>query len=54
MGDELQGRQRRREIVRDDDNLGGVGADKGVVLSGETLEGREERLSRRDNEVEGR
>ena len=42
------------EIGRDDDNLGVVGAGRGMVLPGKTRAGGRERVSRRDNEVEGR
>ena len=50
----MQGGKRGSEIERDDENFGGVGADRWVVLPGEACAGGGERVSRRDNEVEGR
>ena len=52
MGEELPGGEGVSEIGRNDENLWGVGADRGMVLLGKTRAWGGERVSRLDNEVE--
>ena len=54
MGEELPGGKGGSEMGSVDVNFGGVGADRGMVLSGKTRAGGGERVSRRDDAVEGR
>ena len=42
------------ETGKNDESFGGIGADKGMVLPGKEREGRGERVSKRDTEMEGR
>ena len=60
MGDKIQGWQGRRDIRRDDDNDGGVGADRGMVLPAKARAGHGEGISAdgitrwRDDEIQMR